>query len=287
MLRDRLVCGIEDGRIQRWLLSEPEIVFKKAFDIAQAMESAERNAQDLQTKKGEGIHMVGEDGVPNKNPLPTDNVLRLIGESLSEQPETRRDSNRYRRGIHVVSGEGEVVNGDPFPEYNLYNVRDSNLASLRIHARVSGADLEMEIDTGATRSVISKANFEQIWIPGNAPALKNTASRESPIPVSSLKVHKYLQLRHAHGVSQIPLPESPANTPVQGETILLVDNMELFSLNFRKVRQLTDSGQVLSRVRLSLQRGWGIFDDNSLLHFERKKDELSVHDECILRGQES
>ena len=92
------------------------------------------------------------------------------------------------------------------------------------------------------------------------------------------------QLRHADEFSRLPLPESPANTPVPGETILLVDNMELSSLSFRKVRQMTDSDKVLSRVRLSLQRGWGIFDDNSLLPFERKKDELSIHDGCILRG---
>ena len=74
------------------------------------------------------------------------------------------------------------------------------------------------------------------------------------------------QLRHADGLSRLPLPESPANTPVPGETILLVDNMELSSLSFRKVRQMTDSDKVLSRVRLSLQRGWGIFEP--YLHWE-------------------
>ena len=77
MLRDRLVCGIDDGRIQRRLLFEPDLAFEKAFDIAQEMESAERNAQDLQTRKGEGIHMMGEDGVPSRKPPPTDNVPEI------------------------------------------------------------------------------------------------------------------------------------------------------------------------------------------------------------------
>ena len=35
MLRDRLVCGIVDGRIQRWLLAEPTLTFQKAFELAQ------------------------------------------------------------------------------------------------------------------------------------------------------------------------------------------------------------------------------------------------------------
>ena len=92
------------------------------------------------------------------------------------------------------------------------------------------------------------------------------------------------QLQHADGLSRLPLPESPTNTPVPGETIILVDSMELSSLNFRKVRQMTESDEILSRVRLSLQKGWGTFDDDFLLPFERKKDELSIHDGCVLHG---
>ena len=48
MLRDRLVCGISDPRIQRRLLSEPDLTYKRAYDLASAMEAAERNALDLQ-----------------------------------------------------------------------------------------------------------------------------------------------------------------------------------------------------------------------------------------------
>ena len=51
MLRDRLVCGINDGGIQRRLLSEPELTYKKALDLAQAMEAAERNVLDLKGSK--------------------------------------------------------------------------------------------------------------------------------------------------------------------------------------------------------------------------------------------
>ena len=47
MLRDRLVCGIRDARTQRRLLAEPELTFKKAFDLAQASETAEKNAKQL------------------------------------------------------------------------------------------------------------------------------------------------------------------------------------------------------------------------------------------------
>ena len=60
MLRDRLVCGINDGRIRRRLLSESDLTYKRAFDLPQAIDSAERNAHDLQMQREEGIHAMRE-----------------------------------------------------------------------------------------------------------------------------------------------------------------------------------------------------------------------------------
>ena len=49
MLRDRIVCGINDPRIQRSLLAERELTYKSAFELAQSMETADQNTNDLQT----------------------------------------------------------------------------------------------------------------------------------------------------------------------------------------------------------------------------------------------
>ena len=58
MLRDRLVCGVKSERTQRRLLAETALTFENAFAAATAMETAERNAIDLQQTKawdaGEG-----------------------------------------------------------------------------------------------------------------------------------------------------------------------------------------------------------------------------------------
>ena len=48
MVRDRLVCSINDNRIQRRLLQETDLTYKKALEIAQAMEVAARDINDLQ-----------------------------------------------------------------------------------------------------------------------------------------------------------------------------------------------------------------------------------------------
>ena len=47
MLRDRLVCGINNDRIQRRLLAETDLKYKKAVEIALAIESTSKHVGDL------------------------------------------------------------------------------------------------------------------------------------------------------------------------------------------------------------------------------------------------
>uniref|UniRef100_A0A3P9GYV5 CCHC-type domain-containing protein n=1 Tax=Oryzias latipes TaxID=8090 RepID=A0A3P9GYV5_ORYLA len=46
---DRLVCGINDDRIQRELLAEEGLTFDRAFKMAVAMEAASRDVEDLRS----------------------------------------------------------------------------------------------------------------------------------------------------------------------------------------------------------------------------------------------
>ena len=47
MLRDRIVCGINDDTIQCRLLAEPELTYKKVLEISQGIEAANRNMREL------------------------------------------------------------------------------------------------------------------------------------------------------------------------------------------------------------------------------------------------
>ena len=51
MLRDRLVCGTTNSQLQKRLLSEPDLTFKKALELAQALESSEQGSQYLQQQQ--------------------------------------------------------------------------------------------------------------------------------------------------------------------------------------------------------------------------------------------
>ena len=47
MLRDRLVCGINDEKIQNRLLSETGLTYMKAMSLAQSLETAAQNLKEL------------------------------------------------------------------------------------------------------------------------------------------------------------------------------------------------------------------------------------------------
>ena len=67
MLRDRLVWGIDDAKVQHRLLAEGSLTFAKALEIAQASELASRDLKDLQA--GGGGPTVNK--VQGKSPMPS------------------------------------------------------------------------------------------------------------------------------------------------------------------------------------------------------------------------
>ena len=51
MIRDQLVCGINDSPIQKRLLSEPGLTYEKAVELALNAETAAQSLQELRTKQ--------------------------------------------------------------------------------------------------------------------------------------------------------------------------------------------------------------------------------------------
>jgi len=66
-LRDRFVCGLKSEAMQKKLLVEAELTFTRAIEIAQGMESAAREAKELQShspaeaqghSQGQAVHVL-------------------------------------------------------------------------------------------------------------------------------------------------------------------------------------------------------------------------------------
>ena len=55
MIRDRLVCGVNDSAIQKRLLAEPGLTYEKAVELALSAETAAQSVRELRAKPEGGL----------------------------------------------------------------------------------------------------------------------------------------------------------------------------------------------------------------------------------------
>ena len=85
-------------------------------------------------------------------------------------------------------------------------------------------------------------------------------------------------------LGRLPLPEMPAKVTVPGETILLLHMLNSLPVTSKQIKQWTCKDPVLSKVMIMLQQGWQYSKETDLTAYQKRKDELSIHDGCLLWG---
>ena len=208
MLRDRIVCGINDPRIQHRLLAERELTYQSAFELVQSMETANQNTNDLQApprseprSRQDDFHYIPRAG--NQTPhyvcyhcggnhkapdckykdvicknCSKKGHLAKVCRSAPARPEVprnqkQRQQNNVKKDPQTTKTHHLEVSTDE-NEYNLFTVTSSTNQPLTVSLTLNGANLIMEIDTGAARSIISDKTFTQLWPKDLQPSLKPT-----------------------------------------------------------------------------------------------------------------
>ena len=62
-------------------------------------------------------------------------------------------------------------------EYLMFNFQPAGSLPFIVEVTVNHSQLSMEVDTGAALSIISKATYERLWMPSEAPPLQETQAR--------------------------------------------------------------------------------------------------------------
>ena len=238
MLRDRLVCGTNVVALQRRLLWEPALTFEKALDTALAAEAADRDSKRLtgatDTPDLEpGVHQVW----PTKPP--SDSGTKTKGRSQTGPPATKTEC--YRCGgdhsaatchckeflCHFCKNKGHLakmcrqkakskkeqantVNEEKSPasgEYStLFHVTAGKNKPYRTTLIVNGKPLLMEIDTGASVSLVGEGTFKDIRDGKSTVELQETSTQMQTYTKEAIPVLGSAQVPVEHNGQSLTLP---------------------------------------------------------------------------------
>ncbi|CAG2215196.1 unnamed protein product [Mytilus edulis] len=198
MLRDRLVVGIKSDRIQRRLLAEPNFKFEKALEIASAMETAEKNAQDIQasgpnaafqkktnkvskpytrnnsgnSKQGDcyrcgGNHLAAEcrfmdvkcHSCKMKGHIAKKCRNKSVDGNLSENH--REFKSLFKPRAHFMEQDESSENESENEVYSVFNFGNKPNEAYKVQFNVNECKIAMEIDTGASVSIMSEDTYKE------------------------------------------------------------------------------------------------------------------------------
>ena len=193
MLRDRLVCGINEPKTQKRLLSEPKLTLKTAFELAQAIETASKDLLDIQPSPVAGdvpVHQMlqaatslcyrcGGQHSPTSCRFKdfqchhcgkTGHLQKACRKKKGGNKKVQQKGHEEAKALTVVTEEG-----DSETEFlTMYPVKATSVKPIRVSVMVNGQSLDMELDTGASVSLISESTYYALWNHDNRPTLKPT-----------------------------------------------------------------------------------------------------------------
>lgn len=224
MLRDRIVCGIQDEAIQRKLLSENALTLARATEIALSMEMAAKNAGDLRIAMVSDANFVQRRSAPNKskekrNPPSTTSAragvrcnrcggdnhrsqdcrfLRSTCNScgkighiakvcMSKSKGSRKENFRESRP-DKVNQVIEPQTEEKYQQYDLFNLRceiGEAPPAAKVTCRVEGQDMTFELDSGAPFSLIPLSVYKQ---QASMPALQKATVRLQSYTKHSIQI---------------------------------------------------------------------------------------------------
>ena len=205
-LRDRLVCGMRNAGTQKRLLSEPELSLKKAIELSQAYEAADKNAKEIQTP----TQLVQQ--VPNAKP--TKKLCYRCGRGYHKPSECHykdfvcnkckkkghlakmcHSKKPVKADTHAVEGELEVES-DLHTESAIHCVAQTSMSPLIVKLEINGMHLPFEVDTGAAVSLISLDTKQKFF---KTVRLKDTSVSLRTYTSESIAVAGTMQVQVKYG----------------------------------------------------------------------------------------
>ena len=186
-LRDRFVCGLRQEATQRRLLSEANLTYTKALDIAKGMEAAHANSKAFKTsepviKKMDSrparkmvdtpaCYRCGRTGHASADCKFKDAVCHAckkkghIAPACRSKEKPRPDRHVHRRvKTHRIQNDSVPTDAaSSGEEYFLHRLGGHSSDPIEVEVRANGKELSIEVDMGAALSIISESTRKLLF----------------------------------------------------------------------------------------------------------------------------
>ena len=189
-LRDRLVCGLRSEAIQRKLLTEKDLKFAKALEIAQGMEAVDRDTLQLKgseaaiqqvTARPKEAFFNNERGqcyrCGRSNHAATDcrfedavchncgkkGHLARVCRSRRQGQAGKKKNRTYHKTKWVQQQQPDIDESSEDSDLPLLHVEDRSNHPITVEIEVNNRKLLMEVDTGAAVSIISEETQKKLF----------------------------------------------------------------------------------------------------------------------------
>ena len=272
MIRDRLVCGVRDEKIQQKLLCEKKLTLNSALKIAQAMESATKYSMSIQKhqatfQEGETVNKLyaqpkrdhqsqcyrcGSNHLPDKCPFKDKECFycHKKGHTVRKCRQKERADGKPRMsnaGINQLQEEEEEQTIETLSLYHLNSARKTT--PIKCNLIIENNHVEMEIDTGASMTVMNVDSFKALG--QNTSNIKpcklllKTFTGEIVKPMGKVDVH----VSYGKTTYQLPLIVVPGKTP----SLLGRNWLHVIQLDWPSIFHL-DSADTNERLNELLQK---------------------------------
>ncbi len=267
MLRDRLVCGCRDKRLQYKLLADTRLTYEKAIQMAKSDETAERGTKDLAGGTTHKLYANPRRAQPPKTPqVPFQSHAQsqpCTRCGATHSPATCRFKsamcNYCRKQGHIAkvcrkkardqqqgTGYGDkaqtkTLNLEPELDsdaepYPLFYSSTPRPRPLEITVLLNEVETQMEVDTGATLSVMSEGTYKSLWASNVRPQLNPTGVRLTTYTGEKIQVLGQISVHVIYHTQKHRL--TLQIVPTDGPTLLGRDWLEKIQLDWHEIHRL-------------------------------------------------
>ena len=308
MLRDKLVCDTGDKRIQEKLMAEAELSYENAYRIATAVELSDRSGRELEERSpaaAPNVHWVSADKSRGKNhPKPQfspcyrcggkhsaakckfkdaecfhcgkkGHIARVCGSKQREPQAGERPSRKKQHTNNLMTDQPEEqASCDDEPVYSQFQLTDRVSKPLAVQVEANGRTLDMEVDTGASLSIISEDAYLATWPENERPPLQPSRVKLRTYSGDILRAKGVITVSVTYYDQTLELSLQVLNCP--GPTLLGRDWLHKLKLNWSELFTVNQVSTLTLQSVLDNHKG--IFEDKlgtvnvSDVHLHVKKD---------------